>query len=309
MAEPTIRFEGVEIPDFGERKFPYAVIEVTRRCNLRCKTCFFFHAFQHDEGDVPDEELLAKLGALQRRHEIRFMSWVGGEPLLRRRVIEQAPILFSRNVVFTNGLLGIPEIPVAIGVSLDGPREINDAIRGEGIYEKVRTNIAAAPRPVFIQSVVTRRNVAELERVTAESADWSNVTGVVYSIYVPQRDDASGLAFSLPERDALVERLLRLKDEYGEFVHNERRALELTLSPTCRDVTDHCDMKQNSLALDYTLRRRRPCCYGERVDCDLCAAPTPFSLAARAEDCREWEPGEAEPPLSLQRAMGRVCWD
>jgi MoaA/NifB/PqqE/SkfB family radical SAM enzyme len=38
MAEPTITFEGVEIPDFGERQFPYAVIEVTRRCNLRCKT-------------------------------------------------------------------------------------------------------------------------------------------------------------------------------------------------------------------------------------------------------------------------------
>jgi len=282
MDQPTTLLDGIEIPDFGERRYPYAVIEVTRHCNLRCTTCFFFQAFQHEEKNLSDDALLAKLGKLARRHGIRFMSWVGGEPLLRRRVIEKGVRLFEQNVLFTNGTLPLPDLPIAIGVSLDGPPEINDAIRGAGVYEKVRFTLTTAPRPVFIQSVVTTRNVSVLDRFTADLTALPNVLGVIYSIYVPQKDDTSGLAFTLPQRDQVIQTLLGLKEQHGGFILNEHRALELALSPTCRQVTDQCDMRENSLALDYRLRRRRPCCYGEQVDCDLCAAPTPFSMAARA---------------------------
>jgi molybdenum cofactor biosynthesis enzyme MoaA len=66
--QPTVLYDGAEIPDFGERRFPYAVIEVTKHCNLRCKTCFFFQAFQHEDKNLPEQELLAKLSALQKRH-------------------------------------------------------------------------------------------------------------------------------------------------------------------------------------------------------------------------------------------------
>lgn len=283
MAQPTIEHDGVCIPDFGEKRYPYGVIEVTRRCNLRCATCFFFQAFQHVDDDLPDDELLPRLRALQRRHDIRLMSWVGGEPLLRRRVIRAAADIFPVNVMFTNGLIPIPDLPLAVGVSLDGPRPINDAIRGAGVYDRVVKNLRAAPRPVFIQHVITRTNVEHVETFTQSLSELPNVSGVVYSLYVPQRHDTTGFGFDLPERDAVIERLLALQERYGPFILNERRALELACSRTSRQVTDHCDMKHHSLALDYRLNRRRPCCYGEAVDCDRCAAPTPFSLAARAE--------------------------
>lgn len=301
--QPMTTYEGVEIPDFGDRSFPYGVIEVTRRCNLRCKTCFFFQAFQHEEKDLPEERLVASLRALARRHGIKLMSWVGGEPLLRRRVIEAAPEIFPANVMFTNGLLPIPDLPIAIGVSLDGPPEINDAIRGPGVYERVARTLGEAPRKVFIQCVVTQRNARALAPFTETLTGLRNVSGVVFSIYVPQRGDRSGLGFALADRDRLIETLLRLKDRFGDFLLNERRALELARSPTCKQVTDRCDMKTRALALDYRLRRRRPCCYGENVDCDLCAAPTPFSLAARAERGRAT--GAVDAPAGLAQAMAR----
>lgn len=303
----TVTFDGVEIPDFGNRQFPYGIIEVTRRCNLRCDTCFFFKSFQHLEDDLPDEVLLAGLRALQRRHGMKFMSWVGGEPLLRRRVVEAAPDIFPANVLFTNGLLPIPDLPIAIGVSLDGPPEINDAIRGGGVHAKVMRNLRTAPRSVFIQCVVTRRNVAALESFTASLTGLRNVTGVVFSVYVPQRDECGGLGFGLPERDRVIELLLGLKDHHGQFLLNERRALELALSPTCRQVTDACDMKEHALALDYRLRRRLPCCYGENVDCNLCALPTPFSLAARSERRGATESGQQSAPEGLPQAMTRTA--
>jgi MoaA/NifB/PqqE/SkfB family radical SAM enzyme len=283
VRQPTISYDGVEIPDFGDRRFSYGIIEVTKHCNLRCTTCFFFQAFQHAEKNLPEQEMIAKLRALQKRHRIKFMSWVGGEPLLRRRIVEQAPLIFESNIVFTNGTLPIPDLPVAIAVSLDGPPEINDAIRGKGGHERVVRTLRTAPRPVLIQSVITTRNASVIEQFTAELTALPNVMGVIYSIYVPQKGDASGLGFRLPERDAVVERLLRLKEKHGTFLMNGFRAMELMLSSTCKQVTDRCDMRESSLALDYQLQRRRPCCYGENVDCELCAALTPFAIAARAE--------------------------
>lgn len=281
--QPTIEYEGVEIPDFGDRSYAYGVVEVTKRCNLRCKTCFFFQAFQHAERNLADDELIPKLRALQKRHAIKLVSLVGGEPLLRPAVVEAAAEIFPMAVMFTNGTLPIPDLPIAIGVSLDGPREINDEIRGAGGFDRVVANLRAAPRPVFIQSVVTRRNAELLQGFADDLTGLPNVSGVIFSIYVPQKGDESGLGFDLVSRDRVLETLLRVKDRHGDFLLNERRALELCHSSTCRAVTDRCDMKTRSLALDYRLHRRQPCCYGEGVDCDLCAAPTPFSQAARRE--------------------------
>lgn len=296
-------YKGTEIPDYGDREYPYAVIEVTRHCNLRCKTCFFFQAFQHPEKNLTEDELIAKLYALQERHRIKFMSWVGGEPLLRPRVMAEAPKIFAMNVMFTNGTLPIPDLDIGIGVSLDGPQAINDEIRGDGVYDRVMATLAASPRSVFIQHVVTRRNAPVLAEFVETMREVPNVDGVVFSIYVPQKNDDSGLAFDHPQRDELIAMILGLKEVHGDFIFNERRALELAYSATSKAVTDHCDMKANSLALDYRLQRRTPCCYGEEVDCDLCAAPTPFSIAARREARAAGGPAQPSSFEAIQRAM------
>ena len=227
--------------------------------------------------------VIERLRALQKRHGIKFLSLVGGEPTLRPKVLQAASEIFPQCVMFTNGTRPIPDLPISIGVSLDGPEDINDEIRGTGVYQKVMATIAEAPRPVFIQSVLSKRTLPHLEAFTASLVKVDKIAGVVYSIYVPQINDDSDLAFSLPERDKVIDRLLALKDEHGDFILNQTRALELTRSETCKPITDNCDMKTNSLALDYRMRRRLPCCYGEDVDCDLCAAPTPFTMAAKRE--------------------------
>ncbi len=283
-SQASIVVDGIEIPDFGKQRFPYAVVEVTKHCNLRCSTCFFFQAFQHREKNFSDEQMLEKLRCLQKRHQIKQVTWVGGEPLLRLELMEQAIQIFDMNVMFTNGTLPIPDLPIGIGISLDGPPDINDRIRGDGVYARVEQTLRAAPHAVFIQSVVTQINAPRLEEFVEGLTRLPNVFGVVLSIYVPQTNDTSGLAFSLEERDQLLENMLRLKDRFGDFIINERRALELTHSSTAQAITRQCDMKTRSLALDYRLQRRRPCCYGENVDCDLCAAPTPFNMAARQEE-------------------------
>src|SRR5512137_684093 len=67
-------------------------IDVTSRCNLRCRHCYFLE--QGYERELSADEWLAKLEELKRRAWPRpFVayqgSWVGGEPLLRKEVIER----------------------------------------------------------------------------------------------------------------------------------------------------------------------------------------------------------------------------
>ena len=78
---------------------------------------------------------------------------------------------------------------------------------------------------------------------------------------------------------------MQLKKKYPDFIWNNRRTLELTLSENARSVTDKCPSK--NLVLPLYLEGDKfvqPfCCYGNDVDCDLCGAWVVFHIAALLE--------------------------
>src|SRR5581483_2480422 len=156
------------------RRYPAAIVNVTNRCNLACAHCFVFrdgnpNAAPASVRDEPsDDEILATLAALRDRHGIASMLWMGGEPLLRRRLVERGLSLFARNTVTTNGTVPLPDFgpDVLFVVSLDGPEDLNDALRGAGTYRRVMRTLDRLPvdfsSPVQVQCVVTRRNERRL---------------------------------------------------------------------------------------------------------------------------------------------------
>ncbi len=133
---------------------PVAVIHfMTARCNLRCGHCFYKETL-----DAPDrgEQSLAQLDKTTR--EIGPMLWYGlggGEPFLRDD-LPQVHEIITRNcrpmmfTVPTNGwytertYLKTLEIlqnpasgPITLQVSVDGPAEVHDAIRGRGSWHRL----------------------------------------------------------------------------------------------------------------------------------------------------------------------------
>ena len=62
-----------------EKRYPYATVELTERCNLRCKHCYFFKDKRGRLEDLPDQEIITRLAELQQRYGIKAMSWAGGE--------------------------------------------------------------------------------------------------------------------------------------------------------------------------------------------------------------------------------------
>lgn len=268
-----------------------AIINVTNRCNLRCTHCYLYtDGNPNDPSDhIPDEALLAAVERLRDRHGILAMVWQGGEPMIRWRLLERGVKLFYRNTITTNGTIPLKDFGPAVTyvVSLDGPEDLNDALRGAGVYAKARATIDAVPRDfsstLQVQCVVTRQSQHRLEELVVDLLD-SRVDGMTFSFYCPQFGEDSPLAWAdAAERERAVDAVLRLKEKYAGFIWNSRRAMELMRPPTARLVTDHCPALQTVMPLyiqNGTLTSPF-CCHGNNADCNRCGTWVVFAHGAK----------------------------
>lgn len=145
------------------RPFQLLIKPVGADCNLRCRYCFYLRAadvYAEAGRHVMAAEVLEKIvgDMLGLRLPQSVFSWQGGEPTLAgldffRNVVRLqqqygAPGQEVCNSIQTNGLLidedwcrFFREYHMLVGLSLDGPREVHDAVRqngaGEGSWERV----------------------------------------------------------------------------------------------------------------------------------------------------------------------------
>ena len=172
----------------GWSPFPVGVVFVlTMRCNLRCEMCPQVEGRQH--GTTPEltlEQLKMVVDDLAGSFRPKpFIHLIGGEPLLRRDILEL--VEYIRQLKFncsltTNGLLlkrhadELVRLGVnRVHVSIDGPREVHDHERGvPGAFDLatagIRALVAARAKsqgretPVItVNTVITGNNVLYLE--------------------------------------------------------------------------------------------------------------------------------------------------
>ena len=278
-----------------DARYPAAMVNITNRCNLSCAHCFIYRDGNPNESpasvrdEMSDAAIIETLTGLRDRHGIATMLWMGGEPLLRHRLLEQGVRLFARNTVTTNGTVPLVDLgpDVLYVVSLDGPEDINDALRGQGTYRRVLRTLSRLPAdftcPVQVQCVVTKRNQDRLEELV-EAVRATRAAWMTFSFYVPRANDVSGDAWAAnDERAAAVHEVMRLKARYPGFVRNSARSLELMLPPYVARVIAACPSQANVLPLwmDGDRFITPFCCYGNDVDCERCGAWVVFSLAAK----------------------------
>jgi MoaA/NifB/PqqE/SkfB family radical SAM enzyme len=277
------------------------MVNVTNRCNLSCQHCFVFREGNPNdpEGEMSAERVLAELRRLRDRHGIRNMLWMGGEPMIRWRMLQEGVKLFRRNTITTNGTIPLKDFgrDLIYVISLDGPKDLNDPVRGEGVFDQVMGTIAAIPddfRPtVMVQCVLHRVNQHRLEDLVRVLRP-TKVHGLEFSFYVPRFGERSPCAWdSVEEREVAIDIVLELKRRYPDFIWNSSRSLGLMRSATAKLVTDHCPLLQTTLPLylegdEFTTPF---CCYGNDVDCDRCGSWGVFATAAKLPG-----PWDAVPP-------------
>ena len=104
-----------------------------------------FDYFAGPEEDLPHElsadQWVARLEELKRtsgRFPFFSCTWVGGDPLIRRQVIERCKPFFRYNTIVTNGTIPLPNWPeVNWYVSIDGDEEIHEYVRETFAQQRV----------------------------------------------------------------------------------------------------------------------------------------------------------------------------
>jgi MoaA/NifB/PqqE/SkfB family radical SAM enzyme len=121
----------------------FASYNVTGRCNMKCRFCEWW---QKDIPELSTKQALAAIDAVCSLG-VPFFDLSGGEPLLRKDLIVLAKRVASHGCLVsmnTNGTLldedrvsEVADVFDTVVVSLDGPRDIHDEIRGvPGTYDK-----------------------------------------------------------------------------------------------------------------------------------------------------------------------------
>lgn len=165
-------------------------LNLTLRCNLNCAMCFQLKGGQHIPSSrtwyEKSRELPVETWANLFEQVSSFRPWIylsGGEPLLYPQFMELVREARERKLnlqVQTNGTL-LAEVAdflvkagvVEVNISLDGPPEVHDAIRGvPGTFQKLKEGIEAllaararyrSPTPfIAVNYTVSRANLKTL---------------------------------------------------------------------------------------------------------------------------------------------------
>ena len=218
----------------GENIPPFLIASITSSCNLHCAGCYSRH--NHACTDSAPVDQLAgsdweRIFAEAKELGISFILLAGGEPLLRRDVIEAAgnhpEIMFP---VFTNGTLLNDDyiklfdkkrnlLPV---LSIEGRQEKTDERRGVGVYAGVKSAMERIQKNRLIFGASVTATTANLREVTGkafldELRD-SGCKAVIYVEFVPVTEESKDLAPGDAERGYLRDRLADIREKYSDMV-------------------------------------------------------------------------------------------
>jgi len=159
---------------------PILALSVHSACNCRCVMCDIWKA-NSEKRELSAEELAGHVADIERLHVQRVML-TGGEPLLHRNLWTLCDRLRRSEIritLVTTGLLTelhaaeIARSVDTVVISLDGPREVHDAIRRvTGGFDKIARGVKAlrsqaTPPRLIARSVVQRQNHAVIDQTIA----------------------------------------------------------------------------------------------------------------------------------------------
>jgi MoaA/NifB/PqqE/SkfB family radical SAM enzyme len=218
----------------GEHIPPFLIASITSSCNLHCEGCYSRHNHATVDAEPVKQLTDDEWEKIFREADdlgVSFILLAGGEPMIRKGVLEKAAgisnIIFP---IFTNGTFMTEKsfelfddhrnmIPV---LSIEGEKDITDARRGDGVYEKQISNMDKLCERglIFGASVtVTTENLHEVSSKSfLDSLAKRGCKLVVFVEYVPVTDESKHLAPGDEDREYLKEEIARLRREYEEMM-------------------------------------------------------------------------------------------
>lgn len=213
-----------------------ADIDITDRCNLRCRYCYFFTS-PADVEDLPVAEWLTFFEELNRC-ALTEVCLAGGEPFIREDLPEILAGIVRNRMRFnilSNGTLitdGIAEYIAStrrcnyVQVSIDGSIPItHDSFRGQGSFAQAVEGIRRLQRhkvPVAVRVTIHRRNVHDLEAIAAlllEEIGLPSFTTNSAGYMGLCQKNTEQVQLTTEERYLAMNTLLRLIRKYGNRIN------------------------------------------------------------------------------------------
>ena len=168
----------------------------TGACNAHCAYCNVDATGKHAERELTTKEALHLVDEVHN-FGVKWFGLKGGEPLLREDIFEivgYAKSLGLNVCLLTNGCFvdgkiydNLVKNQVWTSVSIDGPEEINDVLRGKGSYKKALAAIQKLSKGKILNGLaaaITSVNYKHLDHV-CELADIYHANFVWFNHLVP----------------------------------------------------------------------------------------------------------------------------
>lgn len=233
LASKEARKKRINFESKGEHIPVFLMASITSNCNLFCKGCFA-------RANNYCGETKRKMLSAQKWREIfneakelgvAFIILLGGEPLMRRDVIEQASkvkeIVFP---VFTNGTMINEDyfklfnenrnlVPM---LSIEGDKEETDDRRGEGTYSnliEVMKNFKDKGILFGASITITTKNIDKVTSVEFVNDLYEKgCQAITFVEYVPVTEESKNLAPTDKERVILEDRQKQLRKRFENMV-------------------------------------------------------------------------------------------
>lgn len=245
-------------------------VEITCRCNLRCRYCYYFDNPETEYRELPTCEWLdffAELG----RVAVMEVTLLGGEPFVR----DDLPFLIEgivgnrmRFSILSNGSLITNDMASFIRstgrcnhiqISLDGSSaEVHESARGKGSFagaiEAIRT-LQRHQVPVTVRVTLHRRNIQDLDNIAALLLDTLELPGFTTNCAgsLGSCRQNTDLLLTPADRELAMATLLRLSSKYpGRITAQAGPLAEMQIwsrmEKLCQEKGELSDLPSGSLS-------------------------------------------------------------
>jgi MoaA/NifB/PqqE/SkfB family radical SAM enzyme len=218
----------------GENIPAFLISSITSNCNLFCKGCYARANNSCGEGVKKEQLTSERWGEIFKEAKelgISFILLAGGEPLMRKDVVEKAAevkeIMFP---IFTNGTMLQEEyielfdknrnlIPM---LSIEGDKNQTDGRRGEGTYNVLMNIMDTLKKKGILYGAsvtVTTENVGTVSsKAFFDKLYNKGCRAMIFVEYVPVTESTKKLAPTDIERKILEDKQEKLREQYTDAI-------------------------------------------------------------------------------------------
>jgi len=263
-----------------------SIYDVTNKCNLRCKGCFFFSSNEHkaaaEEMDINKWEAFIDK---EMARGVNLAILIGGEPTL---YLDRVEAFYKRLSSFcaTNGLIKIPRdrFPdLMLGISLWGDEADEKILRGKDTFSISSKNYEGDPNVYYLYTL-TPKQIGKIERVISKIRD----TGLKVHLQLLSNDEGvDGFSWEPEQLESIRLEMDDTLDKYPETVISSKYYHEIITTGKmlgrsfgwneCPSVTQSLDTRdpQPKRLIEFIrwasdLNTMHRCCTSETRDCSSC---------------------------------------